>query len=110
MGYGDDGECLCIFSPLVLIDFKLLVPIYDGQNHAGSQFLFRPSDFDNLKSLPLYTGDRDLDAFTLVIVGYSLGMWSSYNDQPRVGTNMLFVIVLGSAPSRSVLEANNLLG
>ncbi len=94
---------------LILIDFKLLVPIYDGRNCAGSQFLFWPSDFDNLKSLPIYTGDCDLDAFTLVTVGYSLGVWSSYNDQPHVGTNVLFMIVLGSALSCSVLEANNLL-
>ncbi|SJL08852.1 uncharacterized protein ARMOST_12223 [Armillaria ostoyae] len=91
MGFGDD------------------IPIYDGHDRAGSHFLFWPSDFDNLTALPRYTLDRDLDVFTLVTVGYSLGVWSTYNDQPRVGTNVLFVIVLGSAPSRSLLEAKNLL-
>lgn len=110
MGYGDDSECVFLRVFCISYCMSYLVPIYDSRDHAGFQFLFRPSDFDNLKSLPRYTANRDLDAFTLVTVGYSLGVWTSYNDQPRIGTNMLFVIVLGSAPSRSVLEANNLLG
>ncbi len=97
-----------VLSPACVLSI-LIVPIYDGHDHAGSHFLFRPSDFDNLTSLPHYTLYRDLDTFTLVTVGYSLGVWSSFNDQPLVGTNVLFVIMLGSTPSQSALEARNLL-
>lgn len=85
-----------------------LVPIYDGCDCAGFHFLFQPSDFDNLKLLPQYTLDCDLNVFTLVTVGYSLSVWSSYNNKPRIAPNILFVIVLGSAPSCAALKANNL--
>ncbi len=62
-----------------------------------------------LKNMPRYTVDRDLDAFTLVTVGYTLGVWTGFNDQPRIGPNVLFVIVLGSAPPRAMLEARGLI-
>ncbi len=86
-----------------------VVPIYDGRERGGSHFLFRPSDLSTLKLFPRYTEERDLDAFTLVAVGYSLGVWSGFNDQPRISTNVLFVIVLGSAPPRKLLESRGLL-
>ncbi|KAK0482475.1 hypothetical protein IW261DRAFT_1418038 [Armillaria novae-zelandiae] len=48
------------------------VPIYDGRASGGNHFLFCPSDFSVLKLFPRFTSSRDLDAFTLVSVGYSL--------------------------------------
>ncbi|KAK0493793.1 hypothetical protein EDD18DRAFT_1356270 [Armillaria luteobubalina] len=80
------------------------VPIYDGHASAGNHFLFRPSDFTVLKSLPHFTTSHDLDAFTMVSVGYSLTAWESYNKEPRLTSNILFVIVLGSAPKKDKLE------
>ncbi|KAK0471651.1 hypothetical protein IW261DRAFT_1571709 [Armillaria novae-zelandiae] len=38
------------------------VPIYDGHASAGTQFLFQPSDFAVIKSLPRFMTSRDLDA------------------------------------------------
>ncbi|KAK0476020.1 hypothetical protein IW261DRAFT_1421814 [Armillaria novae-zelandiae] len=80
------------------------VPIYDGCASAGNHFLFRPSDFTVLKSLPRFTTSRDLDVFTMVSVGYSLTAWESYNKEPRLTPNILFVIVLGSTPKKDKLE------
>ncbi|KAK0464106.1 hypothetical protein IW261DRAFT_1427410 [Armillaria novae-zelandiae] len=79
------------------------VPIYDGRASAGTQFLFRPSDFAVIKSLPRFTTSRDLDAFTLVTVGYSLSVWTSFNNEPRVSPNILFAVVLGTAPKKEKL-------
>ncbi|KAK0465812.1 hypothetical protein IW261DRAFT_1574739 [Armillaria novae-zelandiae] len=79
------------------------VPIYDGHASAGTQFLFRPSDFAMIKSLPHFTTSRDLDVFTLVTVGYSLSVWTSFNNEPRVSPNILFAIVLGTAPKKEKL-------
>ncbi|KAK0481167.1 hypothetical protein EDD18DRAFT_1363115 [Armillaria luteobubalina] len=81
------------------------VPVYDGRTSAGNHFLFWPSDFAILKSLPRFTMSHDLDAFTMVSVGYSLTAWESYNKEPRLTPNILFVIVLGSAPKKDKLEA-----
>ncbi|KAK0474442.1 hypothetical protein IW261DRAFT_1568825 [Armillaria novae-zelandiae] len=80
------------------------IPIYDGQASAGSHFLFRPNDFAVLKSLPRFTVSRDLDAFTMVSVGYSLSVWETFNKERRLTPNVLFVIVLGSAPKKEKLE------
>ncbi|KAK0479774.1 hypothetical protein IW261DRAFT_1564433 [Armillaria novae-zelandiae] len=80
------------------------VPIYDGRASAGNHFPFRPSDFTILKSLPRFTTSCDLDVFTMVSVGYSLTAWESYNKEPRLTPNILFVIVLGSAPKKDKLE------
>ncbi|KAK0505441.1 hypothetical protein EDD18DRAFT_1344254 [Armillaria luteobubalina] len=80
------------------------VPIYDGHASAGNHFLFRPSDFTVLKSLPHFMTSHDLDAFTMVSIGYSLTVWESYNKEPRLTSNILFVIVLGSAPKKDKLE------
>ncbi len=85
------------------------VPIHDGRQRSGSHFQFRPSGIATVKLLPRYTEERDLDAFTLMTVGYSVGVWNGFNDHPRVGTNALFVIFLGSAPSRELLTARNLI-
>ncbi|SJL08158.1 uncharacterized protein ARMOST_11521 [Armillaria ostoyae] len=85
------------------------VPIYDGRSSAGQHFLFRPTDFASLKSLPHFTTSRDLDAFTLVSVGYSLSVWAGFNNEPRLTPNILFVIVLGSAPKKDALAAQGLL-
>ncbi|KAK0490211.1 hypothetical protein IW261DRAFT_1555370 [Armillaria novae-zelandiae] len=80
------------------------VPIYDGRASAGNHFLFRPSDFTVSKSLPCFTTSRDLDVFTMVSVGYSLTAWESYNKEPCLTPNILFVIVLGSMPKKDKLE------
>ncbi|KAK0462186.1 hypothetical protein IW261DRAFT_1576429 [Armillaria novae-zelandiae] len=80
------------------------VPIYDGCASAGNHFLFRPSNFTVLKSLPRFTTSHDLDVFTMVSVGYSLTAWESYNKEPCLTPNILFVIVLGSAPKKDKLE------
>ncbi|KAK0473083.1 hypothetical protein IW261DRAFT_1570225 [Armillaria novae-zelandiae] len=81
------------------------IPIYDGRASAGSHFLFQPSDFAVLKSLPRFTASRDLDAFTMVLVGYSLSVWETFNKEHRLTPNVLFVIILGSAPKKEKLEA-----
>ncbi|KAK0477308.1 hypothetical protein IW261DRAFT_1421020 [Armillaria novae-zelandiae] len=81
------------------------IPIYDGRASAGSHFLFRPSDFAVLKSLPRFTVSCDLDAFMMVSVGYSLSVWETFNKERRLTPNVLFVIVLGSAPKKEKLEA-----
>lgn len=86
-----------------------LVPIYDGREWGGSHFLFRPSNLSILKLFPHYMESHDLDAFNLGAVGYSLGVWAGFNGQPRISTNVLFVIVLGSALPQKVLEARGLL-
>ncbi|KAK0238236.1 hypothetical protein EDD85DRAFT_952422 [Armillaria nabsnona] len=57
-----------------LMGFGDEVLIYDGCASAGNHFLFHPSDFSMLKSLPCYTTSHDLDAFTLVSVGYTLSV------------------------------------
>ncbi|KAK0483941.1 hypothetical protein IW261DRAFT_1561718 [Armillaria novae-zelandiae] len=85
------------------------VPIYDGCASGGNHFLFRPSDFSVLKSFPRFTSSRDLDAFTLVSVGYSLSVWTAFNNEPRLSPNILFVIVLGTAPKKEKLATLGLL-
>ncbi|KAK0486532.1 hypothetical protein IW261DRAFT_1559957 [Armillaria novae-zelandiae] len=79
------------------------VPIYDGCVSAGTQFLFWPSDFAVIKSLPRFTTSRDLNAFTLVTVGYSLSVWTSFNNEPCISPNILFAIVLGTVPKKEKL-------
>ncbi|PBK90552.1 hypothetical protein ARMGADRAFT_1032546 [Armillaria gallica] len=85
------------------------VPIYDSRASAGSHFLFRPSDFALLSRLPRYTTSQDLDTFTLVTVGYSVSIWSGFNDALRVTPNILFVIVLGSMPKKETIAAHGLI-
>ncbi|KAK0474391.1 hypothetical protein IW261DRAFT_1568743 [Armillaria novae-zelandiae] len=79
------------------------VPIYDGRVSAGTQFLFWPSDFAVIRSLPRFTTSRDLNVFTLVTVGYSLSVWTSFNNEPCVSPNILFAIVLGTTPKKEKL-------
>ncbi|KAK0477663.1 hypothetical protein IW261DRAFT_1566010 [Armillaria novae-zelandiae] len=79
------------------------VPIYDGHASAGTQFLFWPSDFAVIKSLPRFTTSHDLDAFALVTVGYSLSVWTSFNNEPCISPNILFTIVLGTTPKKEKL-------
>lgn len=86
-----------------------VVPVYDGCASAGNHFLFCPSDFAVLDKLPRYMTSHDLDAFTLVTVGYSTSIWSGYNNALCVTPNILFVIVLGSAPKKETLTAHGLL-
>ncbi|KAK0488261.1 hypothetical protein EDD18DRAFT_1110242 [Armillaria luteobubalina] len=81
------------------------VPVYDGRTSARNHFLFWLSDFAVLKSLPHFTTSRDLDAFTMVSMGYSLTAWESYNKEPWLTPNILFVIMLGSTPKKDKLEA-----
>ncbi|KAK0481037.1 hypothetical protein EDD18DRAFT_1363266 [Armillaria luteobubalina] len=88
-----------------LLGFMDEVPVYNGCASAGNHFLFQPSNFAVLKSLPRFTMSRDLDAFTMVSMGYSLTAWESYNKEPWLTPNILFVIVLGSAPKKDKLEA-----
>ncbi|KAK0432412.1 hypothetical protein EV421DRAFT_1848876 [Armillaria borealis] len=91
------------------LGFRDEVPVYDGRSSAGNHFLFRASDFASLKSLPRFTSTCDLDAFSLVSVGYTLSVWSGYTNEPRVTPNVMFVIVLGSAPRKETLTAQGLL-
>ncbi|KAK0477101.1 hypothetical protein IW261DRAFT_1566572 [Armillaria novae-zelandiae] len=81
------------------------LPVYDGRASAGNHFLFHPSDFAMLKSLPRFMTSRDLDVFSLVSVGYSLSVWTAFNNEPRVSPNILFAIVLGTAPKKETLVA-----
>ncbi|KAK0471416.1 hypothetical protein IW261DRAFT_1572107 [Armillaria novae-zelandiae] len=79
------------------------VPIYDGHASAGTQFLFQPSDFAMIKSLPCFTTSHDLDVFTLVTIGYSLSVWTSFNNELHVSPNILFTVVLGTMPKKEKL-------
>ncbi|KAK0215696.1 hypothetical protein IW262DRAFT_1465408 [Armillaria fumosa] len=85
------------------------VPIYNGRASAGNHFLFCPSHFAMLKSLPHFITSRDLDAFTLVSVGYSLSVWTAFNNKPHISPNILFAIVLGTVPKMDKLAALGLL-
>ncbi|KAK0502616.1 hypothetical protein EDD18DRAFT_1347252 [Armillaria luteobubalina] len=85
------------------------VPIYDGRTSSRNHFLFCPSDFAVLKSFPHFTTSCDLDMFTLISVGYSLSVWTAFNNEPRLSHNILFTIVLGTVPKKEKLAMLRLL-
>ncbi len=111
LGFMDEGSSPLSFLFLTHCESPLIcvVPIYDGRTSAGSHFLFWPSDFALLSRLPCYTTSRDLDTFTLVTMGYSVSIWSGFNDALCVTPNILFVIVLGSAPKKETIAAHGLI-
>ncbi|KAK0488277.1 hypothetical protein EDD18DRAFT_1359548 [Armillaria luteobubalina] len=79
------------------------VPIYNGCVSTGTQFLYHPSDFAVIKSLPCFMTSHDLDAFTLISIRYSLLVWTSFNNEPRLSPNILFTVVLGTVPKQEKL-------
>ncbi|KAG6892319.1 hypothetical protein C0992_000953, partial [Termitomyces sp. T32_za158] len=37
-----------------VIDFEAPIPVYDGRSKRSTPFRFKPSDFEHLKSWPLF--------------------------------------------------------
>lgn len=86
-------------SPSNLFMYRYLiciaVPIYDGR----SSFNFSATDFDNLRSLPLYEdGNVDLHPYSIISVGYSVNTYKytvGGESALALSPNVLFMIVLG---------------
>lgn len=83
--------------------FGTLVPVFDGCASRGRHFLFHPSDFDQLATMPRIGPNKELDRFTLVAVGYMPSIWAPTLQSPRISLNAQFIVVLGQAPKPEVL-------
>lgn len=102
LAFDDEG----IWFTLLLssLTFKIcqwLVPIYDARQK--DLFSFIPSDFERLKTLPLWNPSNDLPEYSLVTIGYSAGSYKytpPYAKTPEdaLSLSVLFVILHGFAP------------
>jgi hypothetical protein len=86
--------CFILYIVYLNLPF-IVVPIYDGR----PDFQFRDSDFDSIKSLPLFLkGQMDVPLYGVVSVGYSINSYTYTKGEPgalALSPNVLFVIVLG---------------